>query len=84
VNKPFGGRMVHPDSTMVPVFGTEPLLPTQIPKKFFKYVKRRGLLDGRYVEADENLRPLIGKGKQKTFSAIKKIWKYIKRRKLYK
>ena len=80
----FGGRRIVPDKTMAVVFGRGSMKPSELTKKFFSYIKRKGLLKGRYVVADANLRPLIGGGRQQTFKAIKNLWKYIKRHKLLK
>jgi upstream activation factor subunit UAF30 len=56
-------RPVTPDMQLSAVVGSSPLPRTELTKKLWGYIKRKGLQDQknrRMINADENLRPVFG------------------------
>jgi chromatin remodeling complex protein RSC6 len=64
------------------VVGTSPMPRTEITKKLWQYIKRKGLQDAkerRMINADENLRAVFGgKGKVSMFEMTKLVNKHLK------
>lgn len=56
-------RPVTPSDTLAPVVGDKPIPRTEITKRLWAYIKRKGLQDAqnkRTINADETLRPVFG------------------------
>jgi upstream activation factor subunit UAF30 len=56
-------RPVRPDATLSTVVGSAPLPRTELTKKLWGYIKRKGLQDSknrRMINADDNLRAVFG------------------------
>ena len=56
-------RPVTPDDTLAAVVGSSPMPRTELTKKLWAYIRRKGLQDERnrrMINADENLRPVFG------------------------
>ena len=75
-------RPMTPSSQLANVVGSGPLPRTEVTKKLWAYIKRRGLQDAkerRMINADENLRPVFGgKGKVSMFEMTKLVNKHLK------
>src|SRR5687767_5570171 len=60
-------RPMQPDAALSAVVGSSPMPRTEVTKKIWQYIKRKGLQDPkerRMINADDNLRPVFG-GKSK-------------------
>ena len=69
-------RPVQPDSALSAVVGSSPLPRTELTKKLWAYIKRKGLQDSknrRAINADENLRPVFGGRSQVTMFDMTKL-----------
>ena len=56
-------RAMTPSAQLGSVVGTAPLPRTEVTKKLWAYIKRKGLQDAknrRQINADENLKPIFG------------------------
>ena len=56
-------KPVRPDATLSTVVGSAPLPRTELTKKLWGYIKRKGLQDSknrRMINADDNLRAVFG------------------------
>ena len=75
-------KPMTPSSQLATVVGSSPLPRTEVTKKLWQYIKRRGLQDAkerRMINADENLRPVFGgKGKVSMFEMTKLVNKHLK------
>ena len=64
------------------VIGTSPMPRTEVTKKLWGYIKRKGLQDAknrRMINADENLRPIFGgKSQVSMFDMTKLVNKHLK------
>jgi chromatin remodeling complex protein RSC6 len=64
------------------VIGTSPMPRTEVTKKLWAYIKRKGLQDQknrRMINADENLKPIFGgKGQVSMFDMTKLVSKHLK------
>ena len=64
------------------VIGSSPMPRTEVTKKLWGYIKRKGLQDSknrRMINADENLRPIFGgKGQVSMFDMTKMVSKHLK------
>ena len=64
------------------VIGTAPMPRTEVTKKLWAYIKRKGLQDSknrRMINADENLRPIFGgKSQVSMFDMTKLVNKHLK------
>jgi len=64
------------------VIGTSPMPRTEVTKKLWAYIKRKGLQDQknrRMINADENLRPIFGgKAQVSMFDMTKLVSKHLK------
>lgn len=64
------------------VIGTSPMPRTEVTKKLWGYIKRKGLQDAknrRMINADENLRPIFGgKSQVSMFEMTKLVSKHLK------
>ena len=60
-------KPMKPSSELAEVVGSSPLPRTEITKRLWQYIKRRGLQDKtnrRMINADDNLRPIFGGRRQ--------------------
>jgi len=69
-------KPVQPDSALSAVVGSAPLPRTQVTKKLWTYIKRRGLQDKKkrtMINADDNLKVVFGGKKQVTMFEMTKL-----------
>ena len=69
-------KPVQPDSSLAAVVGSIPLPRTQVTKKLWAYIKRRGLQDKKkrtMINADDNLKVVFGGKKQVTMFEMTKL-----------
>ena len=69
-------KPVKPDSALSAVVGSNPLPRTELTKKLWAYIKRKGLQDSknrRAINADDNLRPVFGGRSQVTMFDMTKL-----------
>jgi chromatin remodeling complex protein RSC6 len=75
-------RPMQPDAALSAVVGGSPMPRTEITKKLWQYIKRKGLQDQkerRMINADDNLKAVFGgKGKVSMFEMTKLVNKHIK------
>jgi chromatin remodeling complex protein RSC6 len=69
-------------SQLAPIVGSSAIPRTEVTKKLWQYIKRKGLQDSknrRMINADENLRPIFGgKGQVSMFDMTKMVNKHLK------
>ena len=69
-------KPVQPDSALSAVVGSAPLPRTQVTKKLWAYIKRKGLQDKNkktMINADDNLKVVFGGKKQVTMFEMTKL-----------
>jgi upstream activation factor subunit UAF30 len=75
-------KPMTPSPQLGMVVGTAPLPRTEVTKKLWAYIKRKGLHDAknrRQINADENLKPIFGgKGQVSMFEMTKLVNKHLK------
>ncbi|GAC1698286.1 MAG: SWIB/MDM2 domain-containing protein [Gemmatimonadaceae bacterium] len=75
-------KPMTPSSQLAMVIGESPLPRTEVTKKLWQYIKRKGLQDPkerRMINADDNLRPIFGgKGKVSMFDMTKMVRKHLR------
>jgi upstream activation factor subunit UAF30 len=75
-------RAMTPSAQLGMVVGSAPLPRTEVTKKLWQYIKRKGLQDAknrRQINADENLKPIFGgKSNVSMFEMTKLVNKHIK------
>jgi upstream activation factor subunit UAF30 len=75
-------RPVQPDSLLAVVVGSAPLPRTELTKKLWGYIKRKGLQDPkerRMINADDALRPVFGgKTRVSMFDMTKLVSKHVR------
>ena len=75
-------RPVQPSAQLSAVVGSAPIPRTEVTKKLWAYIKRKGLQDAknrRQINADENLKPIFGgKSSVSMFEMTKLVNKHIK------
>ncbi len=75
-------RPVTPSATLAEVVGSAPIPRTEITKKLWAYIKRKGLQDAknrRMINADDKLGPIFGGKKQVSmFDMTKMVSKHVK------
>ena len=73
---------MRPSATLSAVVGSKPLPRTQVTKKLWAYIKRKGLQDKKkriMINADDNLKAVFGGKKQVTmFEMTKLISRHLK------
>ena len=71
-----------PSAQLGAVVGTNPMPRTEVTKKLWNYIKRKGLQDSknrRMINADDNLRPVFGGSKQVSmFEMTRLVNKHLK------
>ena len=75
-------RAMTPSAQLGMVVGSAPLPRTEVTKKLWQYIKRKGLQDAknrRQINADENLKPIFGgKSNVSMFEMMKLVNKHLK------
>ena len=75
-------RAMTPSAQLGMVVGSAPLPRTEVTKKLWQYIKRKGLQDAknrRQINADENLKPIFGgKSNVSMFEMTKLVNKHLK------
>ena len=75
-------KPMTPSAQLSTVVGSTPLPRTEVTKKLWAYIKRKGLQDAknrRQINADENLKPIFGgKGQVSMFEMTKLVNKHLK------
>jgi upstream activation factor subunit UAF30 len=75
-------KAMNPSPQLGMVVGNEPLPRTEVTKKLWAYIKRKGLQDAknrRQINADENLKPIFGgKGQVSMFEMTKLVNKHLR------
>jgi chromatin remodeling complex protein RSC6 len=75
-------KPVQPDATLATVVGSKPLPRTELTKKLWAYIKKKGLQDAknrRMINADDNLKAVFGGKKQVSmFDMTKLVSKHVK------
>ena len=71
-----------PSAQLATVVGSTPIPRTEVTKKLWAYIKRKGLQDSknrRNINADENLKPVFGgKGQVSMFEMTRLVYKHLK------
>jgi upstream activation factor subunit UAF30 len=74
-------KAMTPSAALGAVVGTAPLPRTEVTKKLWAYIKRKGLQDAknrRQINADDNLKPVFGgKGQVSMFEMTKLVNKHL-------
>ena len=75
-------KPMQPSPQLSNVVGSSPMPRTEVTKKLWAYIKRKGLQDAkerRMINADENLKPIFGgKTKVSMFDMTKMVNKHLK------
>jgi chromatin remodeling complex protein RSC6 len=75
-------KPMTPSAQLAPVVGSAPLPRTEVTKKLWAYIRRKGLQDSknrRMINADDNLRPVFGGTKQVSmFEMTRLVNKHLK------
>jgi upstream activation factor subunit UAF30 len=74
-------RPMQPSGDLASVVGSSPMPRTEVTKKLWQYIKRKGLQDSknrRMINADENLRPIFGRGQVSMFEMTRLVNKHLK------
>ncbi len=75
-------KPMTPSAQLAAVVGSAPLPRTEVTKKLWNYIKRKGLQDSknrRMINADDNLRPVFGGTKQVSmFEMTRLVNKHLK------
>jgi upstream activation factor subunit UAF30 len=75
-------KAMTPSPQLSNVVGSTPLPRTEVTKKLWQYIKRKGLQDAknrRQINADDNLKPIFGgKGQVSMFEMTKLVNKHLK------
>ena len=74
-------KPMQPSSDLSSVVGGSPMPRTEVTKKLWQYIKRKGLQDSknrRMINADENLRPIFGRGQVSMFEMTRLVNKHLR------
>jgi chromatin remodeling complex protein RSC6 len=75
-------KPMTPSAALSNVVGATPIPRTEVTKKLWQYIKRKGLQDAknrRQINADDNLKPIFGgKGQVSMFEMTKLVNKHLK------
>src|SRR5215208_7246657 len=75
-------KPMTPSAQLAAVVGSNPIPRTEVTKKLWNYIKRKGLQDSknrRMINADDNLRPVFGGSKQVSmFEMTRLVNKHLK------
>lgn len=73
-------KPMTPSAQLGAVVGTNPMPRTEVTKKLWNYIKRKGLQDSknrRMINADENLRPIFGRSQVSMFEMTRLVNKHL-------
>ena len=73
-------KPMQPSSDLASVVGSSPMPRTEVTKKLWQYIKRKGLQDAknrRMINADENLRPIFGRSQVSMFEMTRLVNKHL-------
>jgi chromatin remodeling complex protein RSC6 len=71
---------MQPSSDLAAVVGSSPMPRTEVTKKLWQYIKRKGLQDSknrRMINADENLRPIFRRDQVSMFEMTKLVNRHL-------
>ena len=74
-------KPMQPSSDLASVVGSSPMPRTEVTKKLWQYIKRKGLQDAknrRMINADDNLRPIFGRGQVSMFEMTRLVNNHLK------
>ncbi|MFL5464084.1 MAG: SWIB/MDM2 domain-containing protein [Gemmatimonadaceae bacterium] len=74
-------KPMQPSGELSNVVGSSPMPRTEVTKKLWGYIKRKGLQDSknrRMINADENLRPIFGRGQVSMFEMTRLVNKHLR------
>jgi chromatin remodeling complex protein RSC6 len=74
-------KPMQPSSDLASVVGSSPMPRTEVTKKLWQYIKRKGLQDNknrRMINADENLRPIFGRSQVSMFEMTRLVNKHLR------
>ena len=74
-------KAMTPSSQLANVVGSTPIPRTEVTKKLWQYIKRKGLQDSknrRMINADDNLRPIFGRAQVSMFEMARLVNKHLK------
>ncbi|HJP85385.1 MAG TPA: SWIB/MDM2 domain-containing protein [Gemmatimonadaceae bacterium] len=74
-------KPMQPSSELAAVVGSGAMPRTEVTKKLWGYIKRKGLQDSknrRMINADENLRPIFGRSQVSMFEMTRLVNKHLR------
>jgi upstream activation factor subunit UAF30 len=74
-------KPMQPSGDLANVVGSSPMPRTEVTKKLWGYIKRKGLQDSknrRMINADENLRPIFGRSQVSMFEMTRLVNKHLR------
>jgi upstream activation factor subunit UAF30 len=74
-------KPMQPSGELSNVVGSSPMPRTEVTKKLWGYIKRKGLQDSknrRMINADENLRPIFGRAQVSMFEMTRLVNKHLR------
>jgi upstream activation factor subunit UAF30 len=74
-------KPMQPSGELSNVVGSSPMPRTEVTKKLWGYIKRKGLQDSknrRMINADENLRPTFGRSQVSMFEMTRLVNKHLR------
>jgi upstream activation factor subunit UAF30 len=74
-------KPMQPSGDLASVVGSSPMPRTEVTKKLWQYIKRKGLQDAknrRMINADENLRPIFGRSQVSMFEMTRLVNKHLR------
>jgi upstream activation factor subunit UAF30 len=74
-------KPMQPSGDLTSVVGSSPMPRTEVTKKLWQYIKRKGLQDAknrRMINADENLRPIFGRSQVSMFEMTRLVNKHLR------
>jgi len=74
-------KPMQPSSDLASVVGSSPMPRTEVTKKLWQYIKRKGLQDAknrRMINADDNLRPIFGRAQVSMFEMTRLVNKHLR------
>jgi chromatin remodeling complex protein RSC6 len=74
-------KPMQPSGDLANVVGSSPMPRTEVTKKLWQYIKRKGLQDSknrRMINADENLRPIFGRAQVSMFEMTRLVNKHLR------
>ena len=74
-------KPMQPSGDLAAVVGSGAMPRTEVTKKLWGYIKRKGLQDSknrRMINADENLRPIFGRSQVSMFEMTRLVNKHLR------